>query len=164
MADETAREDGAALLAAVTRAISAERMRAAATGRNLQDADLARAVLASPALQDANRKILDGMLAEAKPRVTAAIETAALERFGDIITAGVDRQLAERMPVIEAAIRANERRRIRRGVLACELILQHPGDGDRVAVLTLDLERVIGAEDGSEAEGQERTDEEGRTP
>lgn len=48
-------------------------------------------------------------------------------------------------PVIVAA----ERARIRRGVLAREMVLQHPADGDRVAVLTLDLEQVIGAEDGS---------------
>jgi len=50
---------------------------------------------------------------------------------------------------IAGAVAAAERERIRRGVLACELISQHPEDGDRVAVLTLDLERVIGAEDGS---------------
>ena len=45
---------------------------------------------------------------------------------------------------------AAERARIRRGVLARELILQHPEDGDRVAVLTLDLEKIIGADDGSD--------------
>jgi hypothetical protein len=50
---------------------------------------------------------------------------------------------------IEAAVRANERARIRRGVLAREMVLRHPEDGDRVAVLTLDLEQIIGAEDGT---------------
>jgi len=83
------------------------------------------------------------------PGVIAAIEAAALERFGDIIARGVDAQMADRMPVIEAAVRADERKRIRRGVLAREMVLQHPVDGDRVAVLTLDLEQIIGAEDGS---------------
>ena len=47
-------------------------------------------------------------------------------------------------------ILAAERERIRRGVLARELILQHPEDGDRVAVLTLDLEQIIGTERDSD--------------
>jgi hypothetical protein len=59
----------------------------------------------------------------------------------------------QRRAVIEHAapyILAAERERIRRGVLARELILQHPEDGDRVAVLTLDLEQIIGTERDSD--------------
>ncbi len=68
---------------------------------------------------------------------------------------GLEREVAaKREAEVAAAVCkavAAERARIRRGVLARELILQHPQDGDRVAVLTLDLEQVIGTEDGSDA-------------
>ncbi len=84
------------------------------------------------------------------PHITEAVRDAALSLFDDAITASVDQVMKDRMAAMEEAIRASERERIRRGVLARELILQHPEDGDRVAVLALDLEQIIGAEDGSD--------------
>jgi len=86
---------------------------------------------------------------EFPPEITRAIEEAAQALFSDAIEASVEQVMKDRMAAMEAAIRADERARIRRGVLARELILQHPEEGDRVAVLTLDLEQIIGAEDGS---------------
>lgn len=94
MADEwDAREAGAALLHAVTRAISVERAAAKAAGRDPSSADLARAVLRSPALQDANRELLDSLESEYKPKIAALVA-------------------AEAVPIAEAAATA-ERERIR---------------------------------------------------
>jgi hypothetical protein len=88
-----AREAGAALLADVTRAITDERAKAADEHRPLRDADLARAVLRSPALADANGKLLDDMMAEYEPKIAARIAAMAV-------------------PIAEAAAR-DERERIR---------------------------------------------------
>ena len=94
MPDEwDAREAGAALLADVTRAITDERAKAADEHRPLRDADLARAVLRSPALADANGKLLDDMMAEYEPKIAARIAAMAV-------------------PIAEAAAR-DERERIR---------------------------------------------------
>jgi len=111
-----AREDGAALLAAVTRAIADERAKAAGEHRPLRDADLARAVLRSPALQDANRRILNAAMAEAEPAAKAAIRSAAMEQFGDIVRVAVDEQMSARLAEVEAAVRADEREKIRLAV------------------------------------------------
>ena len=66
-------EHGAALVAAVTRAMNEERMKAHGRGDVATSADLARAVLRSPALRDANRKILDVMMAEYEPKIAAPL-------------------------------------------------------------------------------------------
>ena len=87
-----ARTAGAALLADVTRAITDERAKAADEHRPLRDADLARAVLRSPALQEANRAIMDGLEAEYQPKIAAMILGGA----GEIIE--------EAAPAIRAAV------------------------------------------------------------
>lgn len=68
-----ARRAGADLFAAVTAVIAAERAAAAARGRIPVDAELARAVLRSPALHEANRALLDAMSAEYEPKIAAMI-------------------------------------------------------------------------------------------
>ena len=91
-----ARTAGAALLADVTRAITDERAKAADEHRPLRDADLARAVLRSPALKEANRKILDGLLdgleAEYQPKIAA------------MILGGAGQIIEEAAPAIRAAV------------------------------------------------------------
>ncbi len=91
-----ARAAGAALLADVTRAITDERAKAADEHRPLRDADLARAVLRSPALKEANRKIMDGLLdgleAEYQPKIAA------------MILGGAGQIIEEATPAIRAAV------------------------------------------------------------
>ena len=87
-----AKTAGASLLADVTRAITDERAKAADEHRPLRDADLARAVLRSPALREANRKIMDGLEAEYQPKIAAMILGGA----GEIIE--------EAAPAIRAAV------------------------------------------------------------
>ena len=87
-----AKTAGASLLADVTRAITDERAKAADEHRPLRDADLARAVLRSPALQEANRAIMDGLEAEYQPKIAAMILGGA----GEIIE--------EAAPAIRAAV------------------------------------------------------------
>ena len=87
-----ARAAGAALLADVTRAITDERAKAADEHRPLRDADLARAVLRSPALREVNRAIMDGLEAEYQPKIAAMILGGA----GEIIE--------EAAPAIRAAV------------------------------------------------------------
>jgi hypothetical protein len=109
-------------------------------------------VFTSPS-RDQVRAMLEGarpaMAATLQAEVETAFDVIAAERFADTVRAATDRLLVEKLTAIEAAVRANERARIRRGVLAREMVLRHPEDGDRVAVLTLDLEQIIGAEDGT---------------
>ena len=87
-----ARTAAAALLADVTRAITDERAKAADEYRPL----LARAVLRSPALREANRKILDGLLdgleAEYQPKIAA------------MILGGAGQIIEEAAPAIRAAV------------------------------------------------------------
>jgi hypothetical protein len=105
-----AREAGAGLLAAVTRAISEERMRAAATGRLLQDSDLARAVLRSPALRDANAKMLDAMMTEYEPKVAALVAAEAVPLAEAAVAAETVRREAAEAQL--AALRAALRRHV----------------------------------------------------
>ncbi len=88
-----ARAAGASLLADVTRAITDER---AARGGPLTDTEIARAVLRSPALKEANRKILDGLLdgleAEYQPKIAA------------MILGGAGQIIEEAAPAIRAAV------------------------------------------------------------
>ena len=71
-------DDGLALLAAVASAITGERVKAHAKGRVATSADMARAVLRSPALQDANRKILDDMMTGYEPKVAVLVAAEAV--------------------------------------------------------------------------------------
>ena len=71
-------DDGLALLAAVASAITEERVKAHAKGRVATSADMARAVLRSPALQDANRKILDDMMTGYEPKVAVLVAAEAV--------------------------------------------------------------------------------------
>jgi len=87
-----ARAAGAALLADVTRAITDERAKAADEYRPLRDADLARAVLRSPALREANRAIMDGLQAEYQPKIAA------------MILGGAGQIIEEAAPAIRAAV------------------------------------------------------------
>ena len=87
-----ARAAGAALLADVTRAITDERAKAADEHRPLRDADLARAVLRSPALKEANRKIMDGLEVEYQPKIAA------------MILGGAGQIIEEAAPAIRAAV------------------------------------------------------------
>ncbi len=87
-----ARAAGAALLADVTRAITDERAKAADEYRPLRDADLARAVLRSPALREADRAIMDGLQAEYQPKIAA------------MILGGAGQIIEEAAPAIRAAV------------------------------------------------------------
>jgi len=99
MADEwDARDAGRSLHADVTRAITDERAKAAGEGRHLTDAAIARAVLRSPALADANRKLLDDLMTEYQPKVTAL----AADALALLIKAAVT---AERERIRQVAIR-----------------------------------------------------------
>src|ERR1035437_7830780 len=63
---------------------------------------------------------------EFPPEISEAIRSAALEQFGGIVAAAVDEQLRARIPVIEAAIRADERQRI--AARMDELATNYPED------------------------------------
>ena len=67
---------------------------------------------------------------EFPPEISEAIRSAALEQFGGIVAAAVDEQMRARIPVIEAAIRADERRKIRQLAIrtraACYGVGGHP--------------------------------------
>ena len=66
---------------------------------------------------DQVRRLLEGALAvivnTAGPDVAATIRSAALEQFGDTIKQIADETTARKLAELEAAVRANERRRIR---------------------------------------------------
>ena len=73
----SAQEAGAELLAAVTRAISEEQMRARAVGRLVRNSDLARAVLASPAMRESAMRTVDATLGDFGPRLAEMVATGA---------------------------------------------------------------------------------------
>ena len=86
-----AKRAGSELLASLTQAIAEERAKAHGEGRVATSADLARAVLRSSALQDANRKILDNMMDEYEPRVAALVAAEAASLAGAAVAAERER-------------------------------------------------------------------------
>lgn len=100
-----AKAAGTALFAKVKRVIATERSKAyLRSGRDATDAEIARAVLASPALLEASRDIMDGLEAEYKPKIAAMIGAGAgeiLEQAAPAIRSAVAEEIAR---VIEESV------------------------------------------------------------
>jgi hypothetical protein len=123
----SAREDGRALLAAVTQAIAAER----AKGRVPSSADLARAVLRSPALRDANRKLLDDLMAEYEPKLAAAVAAEA----GPLIAAAIEAERERISRLVQAEIDHLESLELHNAAVVMRKALQLAGlDGGEQAL------------------------------
>lgn len=89
-----AQDAGRELLGDVAAVIAGVRDKATLKGCIATSAEIARAVLASPALQDANRKMLDALQAEYQPKIEAKVAAEA-RRIADEITPGIRKGAAE---------------------------------------------------------------------
>ena len=122
-----AKTAGASLLADVTRAITDER---AARGGPLTDTEIARAVLRSPALKEANRKIMDGLEVEYQPKIAA------------MILGGAGQIIEEAAPAIRAAVAGEIARAVEDDI--CTPGAECGDQGCRQALRDADTARRIG--------------------